>query len=112
MSGYAVIEVGGKQHRVSTGEKLLVDLMAEKKVGDKVEIENVLMLGGEEYKIGKPFVDGAKVLCTVSGMGQDDQGVKADKIRVFKKKRRKGYTKTIGHRQKHTEITIDEIKGV
>jgi large subunit ribosomal protein L21 len=111
MVGYAVIEVGGKQHRVSQGERLMVDLMASTKVGDRVEIEKVLMLGGEKYKIGEPWVAGAKVLCTVSAMGDDGEGVKADKIRVYKKKRRKGFEKTIGHRQRYTELTINDIKG-
>jgi large subunit ribosomal protein L21 len=111
MAGYAVIEVGGKQHRVSAGERLLVDLMADKKVGDRIEISNVLMLGGETYKIGKPLVAGAKVVCTVSHMGDEGEGVKGDKVRVYKKKRRKGFEKLIGHRQKYTEITINDILG-
>lgn len=111
MVGYAVIEVGGKQHRVSAGEKLKVDLMADKKVGDKIEISQVLMLGGENYQIGTPTVSGAKVLCTVSSMGKDGEGVKGEKIHVFKKKRRKGYKKHIGHRQKFTEIIIDDIQA-
>ena len=111
MVGYAVIEVGGKQHRVSQGERLKIDLMAGKKVGDSIEITNVLMLGGESYAIGKPLVAGAKVLCTVSAMGDDGEGVKGEKIRVYKKKRRKGFEKTIGHRQRYTEITINDILG-
>jgi len=111
MVGYAVLEVGGKQHRVSVGEKLLVDLMADKKYGDTFDLNSVLMIGGESYKIGKPHVAGAVVSCTVSHAGGDGEGVKGDKVRVFKKKRRKGYTKTIGHRQRYTEITINDIKG-
>jgi len=111
MVGYAIIEVGGKQHRVSQGERLMVDLMAANKVGDKVELTTVLMLGGESYKIGKPFVNGAKVICSVSAMGDDGEGVKGDKVRVYKKKRRKGFEKTIGHRQRYTELTINEILG-
>lgn len=111
MVGYAVIEVGGKQHRVSAGERLMVDLMAGKNVGDKVELTKVLMIGGDTYKIGTPVVDGAKVLCTVSSMGDEGEGVKGNKIRVYKKKRRKGYEKTIGHRQKYTELTINDIKS-
>lgn len=110
MAGYAVIEVGGKQHRVSAGETLLVDLMAGKKVGDKVELTQVLMLGGDSYKIGKPTVAGAKVVATVSDMG-DGEGVKGDKVLVYKKKRRKGFEKLIGHRQKYTELSINSIVG-
>jgi large subunit ribosomal protein L21 len=111
MFGYAVIAVGGKQHRVSAGEKLLIDLMAHRKVGDKVELTDVLMLGGETYKVGTPIIAGAKVLCTVTDMGAEGLGVKGDKVRVYKKKRRKGFEKTIGHRQKYTELTIDSILG-
>lgn len=111
MVGYAVIRVGGKQHRVSVGERLLVDLMADKKVGDRVELSDVLMLGGETYKIGKPNVAGASVGCTVSNMGKEGEGVKGEKVRVYKKKRRKGFEKTIGHRQRFTELTINDIKG-
>ncbi len=111
MASYAIISVGGKQHRVSAGERVLVDLMADKKVGDHVELTDVHMLGGESYKIGKPFVAGASVSCTVSDMGKEGEGVKGDKIRVYKKKRRKGFEKTIGHRQRFTELTINGIKG-
>lgn len=111
MNGYAVIEVGGKQHRVSQGERLMVDLIATKKVGDEVVITEVLMLGGETYKVGKPHIASAKVICKVSDMGKDGEGVKGDKIRVYKKKRRKGFEKTIGHRQKYTELTISSIVG-
>jgi large subunit ribosomal protein L21 len=111
MSTYAIVKVGGKQHRVLVGEKLLVDLIADKKVGDKLDIADVLMLGGDNIKIGKPLIEGAKVTCTVSNMGDQGEGVKGDKIRVYKKKRRKGYEKTIGHRQKFTELTINEILG-
>ena len=89
----------------------MVDLMGDKKVGDTVEIANVLMLGGSTYKIGQPNVSGAKVVCTVSSMGKDGEGIKGEKIRVYKKKRRKGFEKTIGHRQRYTEITINEIIG-
>jgi large subunit ribosomal protein L21 len=109
MVGYAIVEMGGKQHRVSKGEKLLIDLHADKKVGDALNISSVLMLGGEQYKLGNPFVSGAMVKCTVTSMGSDGTGLKGDKIRVYKKKRRKGFDKTIGHRQRHTEITIDDI---
>lgn len=111
MVSYAIIEVGGKQHRVISGERLLVDLMADKKVGDKVTLTQVLMLGGESFKIGKPIVNGAKVICTISSMGDDGEGIKGEKIRVYKKKRRKGFEKTIGHRQRFTELVINDIQG-
>lgn len=108
MVGYAILEVGGKQHRVSVGEKLRVDLMADRKVGENFLLNNVLMIGGDQYQVGKPMVEGASVSCTVVA-GGDGEGVKGEKIRVFKKKRRKGFEKTIGHRQQYTEISIDGI---
>jgi large subunit ribosomal protein L21 len=109
MTGYAILEIGGKQHRVMAGENLRVDFMAGRKVGEKFDVERVLMVGGESYKIGKPFVSGALVSCTVTaGEGKSLLG---DKVRVYKKKRRKGFTKTIGHRQQYTEISIDTIKA-
>lgn len=111
MVGYAVIEIGSKQHRVSVGEKLLVDLHANKMVGDTIEVDRVMMLGGENYRVGTPFIGGAKVVCTVSSMGKEGTGVKGEKIRAYKKKRRKGFDKTIGHRQRYTEIIISDIKG-
>lgn len=111
MSGYAVIEVGSKQHRVSVGETLMIDLHADKMLGDQLEINQVLMIGGDNYRLGKPFISGAQVLATVSDMGKEGDGFKADKLRVYKKKRRKGFDKTIGHRQRYTEITINKIIG-
>lgn len=111
MVGYAVIEIGSKQHRVSVGEKLLVDLHANKMVGDTIEVDRVMMLGGESYRVGKPFIVGAKVVCAVSDMGKEGTGVKGEKIRVYKKKRRKGFDKLIGHRQRYTEVTISSIVG-
>lgn len=108
---YALVEIGSKQHRVSVGEKLLIDLCADKKVGDTLEYSSVLMLGGESYKVGKPYVEGAKVICKVSHMGNDEErpGVKGEKILAYKKKRRKGFDKTIGHRQRYTQVVIENI---
>lgn len=112
MSAYAIVEASGKQHRVLKGERILMDLQAEKKVGDSLVLDRVMMIGGEAgYKIGKPYLDGAEVICTVSNMGTDGTGKKGEKVRVYKKKRRKGFEKTIGHRQRYTEITINDIKG-
>jgi large subunit ribosomal protein L21 len=108
---YAIIEAGGKQHRVVEGEKLRVDLIKGKKAGESLTFDKVLMVGGDSYKVGQPTVDGASVSATVTANGQDGEGAKGDKIRVFKKKRRKGFAKTIGHRQRYTEVRIDKISG-
>lgn len=111
MVGYAVIQVGSKQHRVSVGEKILIDLQASRKVGDSFIINDVMMVGGEDYKVGAPYVQNASVNCLVTYMGKDGEGVKGEKVRVYKKKRRKGFTKTIGHRQRYTEISIESISA-
>ena len=108
---YAVIETGGKQHRVSAGDKLRIDLMNEKKKGEKIVFDRVLMLGSDSYKVGKPFVENAKVTATVTSMGSDGTGLKDAKVLVFKKKRRQGYRKMRGHRQRYTEIQIDAVEG-
>jgi len=102
---YAVVRTGGKQHRVVQGEKLKVDKI-DAEVGSEISLDEVLLVGGEgEPKIGKPLVDGAKVSAKV--VTQD----RGEKIRVFKRKRRKGFHKTIGHRQDFTEIEITKIQG-
>ena len=102
---YAIIRTGGKQHRVSAGERLKVDRL-NGDVGTELTIDDVLLVGGKgEPKVGKPVVEGASVSAKIV-----DQG-KNKKIRVFKKLRRKGFHKTIGHRQDFTEIEITEITG-
>lgn len=108
---YAVIEASGKQHRISIGEKLKIDIISDKKKGDLLVIDKVLMIGPENFKIGNPFINNAYVKATISNMGKDEKGIKGEKIRVFKKKRRKGYHKTIGHRQRFAEIKINSIES-
>jgi large subunit ribosomal protein L21 len=102
---YAVIRNSGKQHRVSKGDKLKVDTLSGE-VGTTLTLDDVLMIGGEETpQIGQPLVEGASVSAKI--LAHD----KHAKIDVFKKKRRKGFHKTIGHRQPYTEIEITEITG-
>jgi large subunit ribosomal protein L21 len=100
---YAVIKTGGKQYRVSSGEKVKVEQMAAE-VGSQITIDQVLMVAdGDKITIGTPLVKGAKVQATVV-----DQG-RADKIHVFKMRRRKQSKKQQGHRQNYTEIQVDQI---
>jgi large subunit ribosomal protein L21 len=102
---YAVIRTGAKQHRVVKGERLRVEKL-DGEVGNELELDDVLMIGGDDTpKIGRPRVDGAVVTAKIV-----DQGL-GSKIRVFKKERRKGFHKTIGHRQPYTEIEITGIEG-
>ena len=102
---YAVIQTGGKQYRVKSGEQLKVELLPAE-VGATVSFDRVLMLGeGDGVKVGAPFVSGAAVKATVVAQGR------GEKIRIFKLRRRKHFAKTQGHRQGYTEVRIDEIVG-
>jgi large subunit ribosomal protein L21 len=95
---YAIIKTGGKQFAVESGQTLRVPTINEKE-GKKVDIGALLVGEGKDAKIGGD----ATIKATVIGHG------KADKIIVFKKKRRKQYKRKQGHRQGYTEITIDKI---
>ncbi len=101
---YAVITTGGKQYRVSEGDKLRVEKLAGD-VGATVEFGEVLMLGGDKVAIGKPFVAGAKVVAEI--VAQD----RAKKIIVFKFRRRKNYRRKNGHRQPYTELKVTGISA-
>jgi large subunit ribosomal protein L21 len=98
---YAIIRSGGKQFRVEEGQQVRVPLM-DKEVGSTIELD-VLLMGGDESKVGSPLVDGARVAATIIDHGRDT------KIIVFKKKRRKQYKRTRGHRQDYTTLKIDSI---
>ena len=100
---YAVIKTGGKQYRVAKDDIIVVERLAGL-AGDKIELDQVLMLDdGKAPTLGKPLVDGARVAATVL-----DQS-RGDKIIVFKKKRRKNYRRTMGHRQDLTVLRITDI---
>jgi large subunit ribosomal protein L21 len=100
---YAIIKTGGKQYRVSEGETLRVEkLNAE---DGKVNFNEVLLVGGDQLKVGAPLVEGASVEANIVSEGR------AKKVLIFKKKRRKGYHKKQGHRQAFTEITISKINA-
>jgi len=102
---YALVEIKGKQYKVEKGSLIKVDLLGEE-AGKKVEFDTVLMLSGEKTpKIGQPYVKGAKVMATVG------ESVKGTKLNVLKFKRRKGYHRNQGHRQKYTLIKVNEITG-
>jgi len=101
---YAVIQTGGKQYRVTEGQNLFVERLPGNP-GDKVNFDQVLLLGGEAPKIGQPLVSGAIVSAEI--VGHD----RAKKIIVFKLRRRKNYRRKQGHRQPYTELKITGIKG-
>ena len=102
---YAVIKTGGKQYRVSAGEKLKVEQLPAD-IGAEIVLDQVLFLSsGEDVTMGAPLVGGASVTARVVGHGR------GDKVRIYKMRRRKHYRKTQGHRQNYTEIEILGITG-
>lgn len=102
---FAVIKTGGKQYRVTEGDTLKVEKISGD-AGSKVEFSEVLSVGsGDEIKVGTPMLKGAKVVAEILEQG------KAKKVLIFKKRRRKGYTKKQGHRQLFTSVKIQEIKA-
>jgi large subunit ribosomal protein L21 len=102
---YAIVEIAGKQYRVEENKFLYTDLLQTEE-GAAVEFENVLLLDNEngDVKVGEPSIKGAKVT------GKVLEHVKGDTVIVFKKKRRKGYKKRNGHRQRYTKVLIENIK--
>ena len=101
----AVFRTGGKQYRVSEGDKIRVEsLKAE--AGDAVEFDQVLMLvDGDSSKIGAPTVDGGKVSAKVLSNGR------GNKVEIIKFRRRKHHMKRQGHRQAFTEIEVTGISA-
>jgi large subunit ribosomal protein L21 len=102
---YAVLETGGKQYRVSTGDTLEIERL-EVEAGKPVTFDRVLLLSNDgKVSVGSPTVTGAKVLADVV------EHKRGDKVVTFKMKRRKGYHKTIGHRQELTVVKITNINA-
>jgi large subunit ribosomal protein L21 len=100
---YAVIQTGGKQYRVSAGEKLKIERIAGD-VGQEIVLDQVLMVAdGDALKLGAPLVAGARVKAKVLKHGR------GEKVRIFKLNRRKHYRRSQGHRQNYTEIEILDI---
>ena len=112
MTMYEVIETGGKQYRVETGDVIEIERLAQADAADskkkkaKIEFDRVLMVRDDkQIRIGDPLVAGA----TVTGVPLGE--IRAPKIVVFKMKRRKGYRRRRGHRQDLVQVRIEEIKG-
>ena len=102
---FAIIQSGGRQVRVSPGDVITVDRVAAANVGDEVTIDQVLVIekDGGEVLAGSPYVANVKVVGVVDGEAR------GPKIRVFKKKRRKGMRRTKGHRSTLTRIRVKDI---
>ena len=101
---YAIIETGGKQYKVQQGDVVFVEKL-EAEAGMAITFDKVLAVGGEDLKVGAPYVDGATVTATVAKQG------KSKKIIVYKYKPKKGYHKKQGHRQPYTKVEITAING-
>jgi len=102
---YAIVEIAGQQFKVERGTKVYVHRL-DANEGSKIEFDKVLLIdNGGKIQVGTPSVDGAKVAATVLSH------LKGDKVIVFKKKRRKGYQKSNGHRQQLTQILIQGVLG-
>lgn len=102
---FAIVTIAGQQFKVEEGQKIFVHQL-EASEGDNVSFNSVHLVSNDgNTKVGTPNVAGASVSATVLGHQ------KGDKVIVFKKKRRKGYKKKVGHRQSFTRIEIDSIKG-
>ena len=99
---YAIVETAGLQFRVEEGDLLKVPMILGQPGGSH-EFDKVLMIGGEEDRIGTPAVAGAKVQATILSHG------KSDKVIIFKKKKRTDYYLKRGHRQDVTELKIEKI---
>jgi large subunit ribosomal protein L21 len=102
---FAIIQSGGRQVRVNPGSLVTVDRMPSAEVGKEITFEQVLFLekDGGEMLAGAPFVANAKVVGIVDGESR------GPKIRVFKKRRRKGFRKTRGHRSTFTVVRVTDI---
>ncbi|MEE9371981.1 MAG: 50S ribosomal protein L21 [Saprospiraceae bacterium] len=102
---FAIVTIAGQQFKVEKGQEIFVHHLTQNE-GDKVAFDEVLLVSdGAKTNIGTPTIKGASVGASVLGHQ------KGDKVIVFKKKRRKGYTVKNGHRQQFTKIKIDSIKA-
>lgn len=100
---YAVIETGGKQYRVSEGDRIRVEKL-DAADGDIITIDKVIMLGRDDAPVfGSPFVSGAVVKAKVAEHGKED------KVIIFKYRRKKNYRRFRGHRQQYTDLVIESI---
>lgn len=101
---YAIIETGGKQYHVEQGDTIVVEKLAAD-AGSEVTLDRVLMLGGESFQVGTPYLAGASVLAEVAEQGR------GPKVIVFKRRRRKDSKTKRGHRQDCTTLRIKSINA-
>lgn len=101
---YAIIKTGGKQVKVEEGQTIFIEKL-DVNEGDTVTFDEVVLVGGEDTKIGAPFVEGATVEATVEKQGR------GKKVTIFKYRRRKDAHTKQGHRQPYTKVTINSINA-
>ena len=102
---YAVVATGGKQYKVSTGDRFKVEKL-NGEVGESIELDDVLLIaGGDNVQVGRPRVEKAKIVAEILEHGR------GEKVIAFKRERRKGYHRKVGHRQEYTELEVKEIRG-
>jgi large subunit ribosomal protein L21 len=102
---YAIVDIAGQQFKVAKDQKFYVNRL-KGETGSTVEFNEVLLLDNEgTVTIGTPLVEGAKVSVTILAH------LRGDKVKIFKKKRRKGYQKESGHRQNLTQVKIEAINA-
>lgn len=101
---YAIIKTGGKQLKVEVGQSIFVEKL-DAAEGDKVTFDEVVFVGGDSVKVGKPFVEGATVEATVEKQGR------GKKVTIFKYRRRKDSSSKKGHRQPYTKLVVDAINA-
>ena len=101
---YAIIATGGKQYKVSEGDIITIEKLGVE-AGEKVTFDQVLVVGGDDLKVGDPTVAGATDEASVVKEGR------AKKVIVYKYKRKTGYHKKNGHRQAFTQVKIEKING-
>ena len=102
---YAIIKTGGKQYKVAEGSEIIIEKL-DAAEGDSVTFEEVLAVGeGADLKVGRPFVEGAKVTASVVKNG------KGPKIRILKYRHKTNYRRRQGHRQPFTKVKIEKIEG-
>lgn len=100
----AIVQIGSRQYKVEKGAKVPLDYIDGKKAGDTVELDHVLLVrDGEKLKVGTPLVKGAKVVAKVL------ENVRGEKIFSFKFRRREGYHRKKGHREKYTIVEVTDV---
>jgi len=108
---YAVIEQGGKQYKITEGDCVNIDLTDVPPDAKSIELDKVLFVSdGENVKVGRPYLDGAKVVASFKGTAQESV-VKGKKLYPMHLRKRKNSKRRIGHRQKYLEVVIDKIES-